>query len=146
MDIAVVNKIQISIEQFCETSYVHCTVCPAPKVECFFCHHVCDLFDPLLSPNPLPSGNVIPVTVVNGAETGVWKEKYKDNLFYCTSLYCTLQVLHSSQIEGKTFHQQNDYFSLYCDTRFIVVVWNQTQNISGGLSVLPFLSCFPMYG
>lgn len=33
------------------------------------------------------------------------------------------------QIESKTFHQQKDYDSLYCDTRFIMEVWNQTRNI-----------------
>lgn len=39
-------------------------------------------------------------------------------------------MLHFSHIEGKTFYQQEDYNLLYCDTQFIVVVWNWTSNIS----------------
>ena len=39
-------------------------------------------------------------------------------------------MLHFLQTEGKTLHQQKDYDSLYCDTEFIVVVWNQNCSIS----------------
>lgn len=48
---------------------------------------------------------------------------------------CTLWMLHFLQIEGNTplhhhHHQQKDYNSLYFDTCFIAVVWNQTHHIS----------------
>ena len=39
-------------------------------------------------------------------------------------------MLDVLQTEGKTFHQQNDYNSLYHNTCFIVVVWYWTHNIS----------------
>lgn len=53
----------------------------------------------------------------------------RHTLFYCAWRYAS-QMLCVLQIEGKTFHQHKDYDSLYCDTNFIVVVWNQTGNIS----------------
>ena len=43
--------------------------------------------------------------------------------------FCTTQMLHFLQIEGKTFHWQKDGNLLYCDTHFIAVAWNQTHNI-----------------
>lgn len=39
-------------------------------------------------------------------------------------------MLPSLQIPGKTLYQQKDYDSLYCDTIFIVVIWNKTHSIS----------------
>lgn len=42
--------------------------------------------------------------------------------------FITCHKLCFSQIWGKTFYQQKGYSWLYCDTRFIVVVWNRTHN------------------
>lgn len=67
--------------------------------------------------------------------------QYKHTSFYCTSLYCTAQILHFLQIEDKTLQQQKDYYNLlYCDTRFIAVVWNWTLNISE-ICLYMLLSC-----
>lgn len=55
--------------------------------------------------------------------------------FIASPIYCASQRLcfpwfHWFQnIEGKTFHQQKNYGSLYCNTHFIVGVWNQTHHI-----------------
>lgn len=40
-------------------------------------------------------------------------------------------MLQFLQAEGKPLHQQEDYNSLYCATRFIAVDWNQTLHIRG---------------
>nr|KAF6474818.1 hypothetical protein HJG63_010956 [Rousettus aegyptiacus] len=57
---------------------------------------------------------------------------YRHTSLYCTLLSCISQMLHFFflQIEGKILHQQKGYESLYCNTRFIDEVWNQTRNIS----------------
>lgn len=34
------------------------------------------------------------------------------------------------QVKGKTLHQQNGYDSLYCNSHFSVLVWNQTYDHS----------------
>lgn len=39
-------------------------------------------------------------------------------------------------VEGKTPHEQNDYNSLYCNTRFITLVWNRICSISKVLRIL----------
>lgn len=43
---------------------------------------------------------------------------------YCSFFYCTSQTLFVLETEDKTSHQQKDDDSLYCNTRFITVVWN----------------------
>lgn len=45
-------------------------------------------------------------------------------------LYCASQMWWFLQIEGKSFHQQKHYNSLYCNTCFTGVIWNWTHNIS----------------
>lgn len=42
------------------------------------------------------------------------RNDYRLTSFYCTPLCCTSQVLCFLQIEGKIFHQQNNYALLYC--------------------------------
>lgn len=39
-------------------------------------------------------------------------------------------MFHFLDIEDKILHQQKDYDSLYSDSCFIVMVWNQTLNVS----------------
>lgn len=51
-------------------------------------------------------------------------QMYRHPVLLCFT-YCTSQILHFFlQIEGRSLHQQNDYDFLYCNTCFIVVVWN----------------------
>ena len=63
-------------------------------------------------------------------------------LFYCTFLYDALQILHFLQTEGKTLRQQKVDL-LWCDTSFIVVVWNHTCNISEVCVYLVQIFWFP---
>lgn len=61
-------------------------------------------------------------------------EKRVNVQVYLTLLHFTwlsfTDELFVLQIEGKTLHQQKDYNLLYCHTGFIVVMWNQTLNMS----------------
>lgn len=54
-----------------------------------------------------------------------------------TPFFVCFTLLHFTdvaflQIEEQTFHQQKDKDPLYCDTCFIVMVWNHTHDISEG--------------
>ena len=57
-------------------------------------------------------------------------EKLQAYLIWWHFAFHAAQTLPFEQIEGKTLHQQKDDISLYCDTCFIVVLWNQTRNFS----------------
>lgn len=49
---------------------------------------------------------------------------------YLISLcFMVVAFFFSLQIEGKTFHLQKDFYLLYCDSLFIMVVWNPKHNI-----------------
>lgn len=49
-------------------------------------------------------------------------------ILLCFTILSFTEV-HFLQIESKTNHQQKDYESFYCNTHFIVVIWNGTHNI-----------------
>lgn len=47
-----------------------------------------------------------------------------------TSVYCAPQMLAIFINEGETLCQENDHGLLYCDTRSVVAIWNQTRSVS----------------
>lgn len=85
----------------------------------------------------VPHKTLVQITKLDtlGLSTLFMELKHKHTSFYCTLLCRTTQVLRFLQMEGKILYQRKHCISLYCnslycDTGFVVVVWNQTCIIS----------------
>lgn len=55
---------------------------------------------------------------------------YRHVSFYYASLFCTSQIMHLLQIEGKISASKKDYNLLYSYTHFTEVVCKRAHNIS----------------
>lgn len=73
----------------------------------------------------IPGGKSL---VSNGTSWQPWGEAKRIKRHTC--LYCASRMLWFLKAEGENLHQQRDDSLLYCNNRFIAVVWNQTRNIS----------------